>query len=219
MVNEDDGNRAVIQGMLEESIPVADKVIDPPWADEESWNLFGVSQEETHAFAHLPHPAAPGDRASAAAARATSSRPLLAAPASSAWASLHPRFFGPCGGIRTVPAQRRRDPPRGCRVGAPPSMRRIRRRLDPVVTGPVVRRQARGCRVRDRAASFCCRPHPRGCGGGSSVPSRELRQAVSFPPRLMRRPPFRLVPGGLRRRDEPASREDDLLPLGSARPS
>ncbi len=35
MVNEDDGNREVIQGMLEESIPVADKVIDPPWADED----------------------------------------------------------------------------------------------------------------------------------------------------------------------------------------
>ena len=50
-VNEDEGNRAVIQGMLEQSIPVADKVIDPPWADEESWDLFGVSQEETHAFA------------------------------------------------------------------------------------------------------------------------------------------------------------------------
>ena len=51
MVQEDDANRAVIQGMLEEAIPVADKVIDPPWADEESWDLFGVSQEETHAFA------------------------------------------------------------------------------------------------------------------------------------------------------------------------
>jgi ribonucleoside-diphosphate reductase beta chain len=50
-VQEDDGNRQVIQGMLEEAIPVADKVIDPPWADEESWDLFGVSQEETHAFA------------------------------------------------------------------------------------------------------------------------------------------------------------------------
>jgi ribonucleoside-diphosphate reductase beta chain len=50
-VNEDDGNRAVIQAMLEQSIQVADKVLDPPWAEEEDWNLFGVSQEETHAFA------------------------------------------------------------------------------------------------------------------------------------------------------------------------
>ena len=37
--------------MLEEAIPVADGVIDPPWADEEDWDLFGVSREETHAFA------------------------------------------------------------------------------------------------------------------------------------------------------------------------
>ncbi|MGZ8667176.1 MAG: ribonucleotide-diphosphate reductase subunit beta [Solirubrobacterales bacterium] len=50
-VREDERNRDVIQGMLERSIPIADKVIDPPWADEESWDLFGVSREETHEFA------------------------------------------------------------------------------------------------------------------------------------------------------------------------
>ena len=50
-VKQDDKNRAVIQGMLERAIPVADQVIDPPWADEDSWDLFGVSREETHEFA------------------------------------------------------------------------------------------------------------------------------------------------------------------------
>jgi ribonucleoside-diphosphate reductase beta chain len=50
-VNEDPGNRAVIQGMLEEAVPVADKVIDPPWAEEDDYELFGVSREETHEFA------------------------------------------------------------------------------------------------------------------------------------------------------------------------
>jgi ribonucleoside-diphosphate reductase beta chain len=50
-VNEDARYRDVIQKMLEESIPVADQVIDPPWAEEEDWDLFGVSRDETHAFA------------------------------------------------------------------------------------------------------------------------------------------------------------------------
>src|SRR5918997_5390630 len=42
-VRADDSNRAVIQRMLEQSIPVADRVIDPPWAEEEDLELFGVS--------------------------------------------------------------------------------------------------------------------------------------------------------------------------------
>ena len=50
-VQEDPENRKVIQGMLEESVPVADRVIDPPWADDETWELFGVSRDETHEFA------------------------------------------------------------------------------------------------------------------------------------------------------------------------
>jgi hypothetical protein len=38
--------------MLAESLPVAEKVLDPPWADEEGdWEAFGASKEETHAFA------------------------------------------------------------------------------------------------------------------------------------------------------------------------
>jgi ribonucleoside-diphosphate reductase beta chain len=50
-VNADDGNRKVIQGMLEQSVPVADKVIDPPWAEEDDYEMFGVTREETHEFA------------------------------------------------------------------------------------------------------------------------------------------------------------------------
>jgi ribonucleoside-diphosphate reductase beta chain len=51
MVKEDARFREVIQGMLVEATPIADKVIDPPWAEEEDYELFGVSREETHDFA------------------------------------------------------------------------------------------------------------------------------------------------------------------------
>jgi ribonucleoside-diphosphate reductase beta chain len=50
-VNDDAGNREVIQRMLEQAIPVADGVLDPPWADDDTWELFGVSRDETHQFA------------------------------------------------------------------------------------------------------------------------------------------------------------------------
>jgi ribonucleoside-diphosphate reductase beta chain len=50
-VREDERYRGVIQKMLEESIPVADKVIDPPWDEEDDLEFFGVSREDTHAFA------------------------------------------------------------------------------------------------------------------------------------------------------------------------
>ena len=50
-VQEDPRYRDVIQRMLEEATPIADKVIDPPWATEDDYELFGVSREETHAFA------------------------------------------------------------------------------------------------------------------------------------------------------------------------
>jgi ribonucleoside-diphosphate reductase beta chain len=50
-VSEDERYRGVIQRMLEQAIPVADRVIDPPWAAEDDYELFGVSREETHAFA------------------------------------------------------------------------------------------------------------------------------------------------------------------------
>jgi ribonucleoside-diphosphate reductase beta chain len=52
MAREDTKYRDAIQRMLEEALPVADGVLDPPWADdEENWDLFGVTKEETHAFA------------------------------------------------------------------------------------------------------------------------------------------------------------------------
>jgi ribonucleoside-diphosphate reductase beta chain len=50
-VREDARYREVIQEMLEQSLPVADGVIDPPWPEEEDNDLFGASREETHAFA------------------------------------------------------------------------------------------------------------------------------------------------------------------------
>jgi ribonucleoside-diphosphate reductase beta chain len=50
-VQEDERNLKVIQGMLEKATPIADGVIDPPWAEEDDWDLFGVSRDETHAFA------------------------------------------------------------------------------------------------------------------------------------------------------------------------
>jgi ribonucleoside-diphosphate reductase beta chain len=50
-VKEDERYRGVIQGMLEQAIPVADGVIDPPWPEEEDNPMFGATREETHAFA------------------------------------------------------------------------------------------------------------------------------------------------------------------------
>ncbi|MEK6276532.1 MAG: ribonucleotide-diphosphate reductase subunit beta [Actinomycetota bacterium] len=49
---EDDRFKAAIQRTLEESLPVADKVLSPPWAPEgEDWSLFGYTLEETRQFA------------------------------------------------------------------------------------------------------------------------------------------------------------------------
>jgi ribonucleoside-diphosphate reductase beta chain len=50
-VRAKDSNRDVIQKMLEEAIPVADRVIDPPWAEEDDNELFGVTRDDVHAFA------------------------------------------------------------------------------------------------------------------------------------------------------------------------
>jgi ribonucleoside-diphosphate reductase beta chain len=50
-VTEDERNRQVMQKMLEEAIPIADRVIDPPWATEDDLELFGVSRDDVHAFA------------------------------------------------------------------------------------------------------------------------------------------------------------------------
>jgi ribonucleoside-diphosphate reductase beta chain len=51
MVNEEPRYRDAIQRMMAEALPVADRVLDPPWAEEDDLELFGVSRAETHAFA------------------------------------------------------------------------------------------------------------------------------------------------------------------------
>ncbi len=52
MAAEDDRYRDAIQRMMAEALPIADRVLDPPWAqDDEDWEMFGVSKNETHAFA------------------------------------------------------------------------------------------------------------------------------------------------------------------------
>jgi ribonucleoside-diphosphate reductase beta chain len=48
---EDDRYKQAIQRTLEESLPVADGVLSPPWAEEEDFELFGYSLEETRQFA------------------------------------------------------------------------------------------------------------------------------------------------------------------------
>ena len=50
-VREDPGNREAIQRTLAEALPVADRVLDPPWPEEEDSELFGASRDETHNFA------------------------------------------------------------------------------------------------------------------------------------------------------------------------
>ena len=51
MANEDPRYREAIQRTMGEALPIADRVLDPPWAEEDDWELFGYSREETHAFA------------------------------------------------------------------------------------------------------------------------------------------------------------------------
>jgi ribonucleoside-diphosphate reductase beta chain len=52
MARQDDRYRDAMQRTLAEALPIADRVLDPPWAeDEEDWEMFGVTKEETHAFA------------------------------------------------------------------------------------------------------------------------------------------------------------------------
>ena len=49
---EDDRYKQAIQRTLEEALPVADKVLSPPWAPEgDDWEMFGVTLEETRQFA------------------------------------------------------------------------------------------------------------------------------------------------------------------------
>jgi ribonucleoside-diphosphate reductase beta chain len=51
MAKQDPRYREAIQRTMAEALPIADQVLDPPWAEEEDWDLFGYSREETHAFA------------------------------------------------------------------------------------------------------------------------------------------------------------------------
>ncbi len=52
MAHEDERYKRAIQRTLEESLPVADGVLSPPWAaDQDDWELFGYSLDETRRFA------------------------------------------------------------------------------------------------------------------------------------------------------------------------
>jgi ribonucleoside-diphosphate reductase beta chain len=51
MANQDSRYREAIQRTMAEALPIADGVLDPPWAEEDDWDLFGYSRAETHAFA------------------------------------------------------------------------------------------------------------------------------------------------------------------------
>ncbi len=51
MAKEDERYREAIQRTMAEALPIADQVLDPPWAEEDDWELFGYSRDETHAFA------------------------------------------------------------------------------------------------------------------------------------------------------------------------
>ncbi len=51
MAKQDNRYREAIQRTMAEALPIADQVLDPPWAEEDDWDLFGYSRDETHAFA------------------------------------------------------------------------------------------------------------------------------------------------------------------------
>jgi ribonucleoside-diphosphate reductase beta chain len=51
MAKADTRYREAVQRTMAEALPIADAVLDPPWAEEDDWEMFGYSREETHAFA------------------------------------------------------------------------------------------------------------------------------------------------------------------------
>jgi ribonucleoside-diphosphate reductase beta chain len=51
MAKENPSYRDAMQRTMQEALPIADQVLDPPWAEEDDWELFGYSRDETHAFA------------------------------------------------------------------------------------------------------------------------------------------------------------------------
>jgi ribonucleoside-diphosphate reductase beta chain len=52
MTSEDERYRKAITRTIEEALPIADAVLAPPWAEDvDSYELFGVSMEDTRTFA------------------------------------------------------------------------------------------------------------------------------------------------------------------------
>lgn len=52
MAAVDERYRDAVRRTIAESLPIAERVLDPPWAGEdEDWETFGGTKEETHAFA------------------------------------------------------------------------------------------------------------------------------------------------------------------------
>jgi ribonucleoside-diphosphate reductase beta chain len=51
MAESDGRYREAMQRTMAEALPVADRVLDPPWAEEDDWEMFGYSRAETHSFA------------------------------------------------------------------------------------------------------------------------------------------------------------------------
>jgi ribonucleoside-diphosphate reductase beta chain len=52
MAEEDPAYAQAIRRMMEEALPAADKVLSPPWAEgQDDYEMFGVTLEETRAFA------------------------------------------------------------------------------------------------------------------------------------------------------------------------
>jgi ribonucleoside-diphosphate reductase beta chain len=52
MASADDRYRRAIGRTMEESLPIADRVLDPPWIEPgEDYVFFGITRQETHAFA------------------------------------------------------------------------------------------------------------------------------------------------------------------------
>jgi ribonucleoside-diphosphate reductase beta chain len=51
MLRDEPRHREAVLRTLAVALPVADRVLDPPWPEEEDSELFGASREETHDFA------------------------------------------------------------------------------------------------------------------------------------------------------------------------
>jgi ribonucleoside-diphosphate reductase beta chain len=52
MANEDARYAEAIQRTMQEALPIADSVLEPPWAEEkDTFEIFGVTMEDTRAFA------------------------------------------------------------------------------------------------------------------------------------------------------------------------